>query len=171
LLRSAGFTLKVIEPHIDETILENEPADLYVKRLAKEKSGVAGPDNPMVVVAADTSVVLDSEILGKPSDENEARQMLKKLSGRQHEVFTGFAVRCKGFLEVGLVKTKVSFRDLTDQEIDSYILSKEPFDKAGGYGIQGGGCALIDHINGSFTNVIGLPVKEVLEAINRAQKV
>jgi len=170
LLTSAGFTLKVIAPHIDETVRDGEAPEDYVKRLAKEKSDVKGLDGSKVVVAADTTVVLDSEILGKPANEEEARAMLGSLSGRQHEVLTGFAVRRAHFLHVEVVKTKVVFRHLTAQEIESYVNTKEPLDKAGAYGIQGIGSSLIDQIHGSFTNVIGLPLKEVLEAIHYAQK-
>lgn len=167
LLRSAGFTIKIVEPHIDETIRPGELPEAYVTRLADEKSRVPSQDE--IVVAADTSVVLDGEILGKPIDEDDARLMLSKMSGRKHEVLTGFAVRKGDKLSVAVIKTAVTFRKLSRQEIDAYLLTKEPFDKAGSYGIQAHGASLIDTIEGSFTNVIGLPLKEVIEAIRHAQ--
>lgn len=169
LLRSAGFTLQVIQPDIDESVRDGEAPEDYVKRLAQEKSRVS--HGGLIVVAADTSVVLNHEILGKPANEDEARAMLSRLSGKEHEVLTGFAVRRGNYLHVNAVSTKVVFRHLTAQEIESYVSTKEPLDKAGGYGIQGVSSSLIDQIHGSFTNVIGLPLKEVLEAIDHAQKV
>jgi septum formation protein len=169
LLKAAGFDFTVIVPDINEDIVPNESPEAYVKRLADEKSRVAAGDLSQVVVAADTSVVLDGEILGKPVDVNDARRMLQRLSGRTHEVFTGYAVR-KNTLQVGMVRTKVTFRTLSSHEIEAYLLTEEPFDKAGSYGIQGFGSSLVDQIEGSFTNVIGLPLKEVIEAIHHAQK-
>lgn len=162
--------LNVIAPHIDEAVRDGEAPEDYVKRLAEEKSRVPGLDASLIVVAADTSVVLNSEILGKPANVDEAGAMLGRLSGKEHEVLTGFAVRRGDFLHVEVVSTKVVFRHLSAQEIESYVSTKEPLDKAGAYGIQGIGSSLIDQIHGSFTNVIGLPLKEVLEAIHHAQK-
>lgn len=169
LLKTAGFDLKIMEPHIDESLRGGEDARAYVQRLAGEKSRVA-IESLLVVVAADTSVVLDGKVLGKPHNDAEARDMLERLSGREHEVLTGFAVRFQEKLIVDVVSTRVSFRKLTDHDIESYVITKEPFDKAGGYGIQGYGAALVDRVEGSYTNVMGLPLKEVIEAIHWISK-
>ena len=116
-------------------------------------------------VAADTTVVLGAERLGKPADAHEAKTMLRALSGRPHEVLTGFIVRYGAAEHRGVVSTRVTFRSLTDREIELYIATGEPFDKAGAYGIQGKAAGLVDRVEGSYTNIIGLPVAEVVEAI------
>ena len=110
------------------------------------------------VVAADTIVVIDNVILGKPQDEAEAQAMLTRLSGRTHQVMTGVAVRYKGQQLAKVCTTDVSFRELTAAEIAAYIATKEPLDKAGAYGIQGRGAVLVEKINGCYNNVVGLPL-------------
>ena len=116
----------------------------------------AGDELP--VVAADTIVVIDNVILGKPQDEAEAQAMLTRLSGRTHQVMTGVAVRYKGQQLAKVCTTDVSFRELTAAEIAAYIATKEPLDKAGAYGIQGRGAILVEKINGCYNNVVGLPL-------------
>lgn len=166
LLKSAGIDFKILEPHVDESVRPNERPDDYVRRLAEAKADYVARESELVVVAADTAVVLDSEILGKPVDENDARSMLRSLSGREHQVLTGFAVKHQAQTHVAVVTTRVTFRPLTTHDIERYLITKESMDKAGAYAIQGIGAALIDRIDGSFTNVIGLPLKEVVEAIH-----
>jgi septum formation protein len=119
------------------------------------------------VIGADTIVTIDNAILGKPGTPDEARQMLERLSGQSHFVYTGYAIVCKNRPTCisDAMKTDVQFKDLTDDEIDWYIQTGEPFDKAGAYAIQGMGTFLVRRINGSYTNVVGLPVCEVIEAL------
>lgn len=167
LLKSAGYDLKIVAPHADETLHPNELPDVYVRRLALAKAQIVSKDVELPVIAADTVVVLASRILGKPNNENEAREMLRQLSGCEHQVLTGFAVTYKDNVHVEVVATNVFFRPLTDHEIETYLITKEPFDKAGSYAIQGVGAFLIDRVEGSLTNVVGLPLKEVIESLQR----
>lgn len=166
LLEQAGINFTVIPSDIDESkIPVTEPA-AYVKILAKAKAKDIARSHPEhVVIGADTIVVIDGTILGKPKDRDQARVMLKKLSGATHQVFTGFSIQCpeKNESYSESVKTDVIFKELTDNEIEWYIHTKEPFDKAGAYAIQGLGTFLVKKINGSYTNVVGLPVCEVIE--------
>ena len=120
---------------------------------------------PAITIGADTIVVRDGCILGKPRDRDEARRMLASLSGRSHEVLTGFAVLGPGEPIVRAVETQVRFRALDDETIARYVATGEPDDMAGAYGIQGIGAALVERISGSYTNVVGLPLVEVLDAI------
>jgi septum formation protein len=142
------------------------PPETYVRVLSEAKADNVSIKFPEKwVVGADTIVLKDDAILGKPGSKAEARAMLKQLSGQTHQVLTGYAICCKAknrkFSET--VKTQVLFKSLTDKEIEWYIHTKEPFDKAGAYAIQGLGTFLVKSINGSYTNVVGLPVCEVIE--------
>lgn len=134
----------------------------YVERVTRDKvlAGVAASPAGAVVLAADTAVVLDEQILGKPRDREHAAQMLTALSGREHQVMTAVAVACGERLELRLVTTQVRFRGLSAAEIDAYWVSGEPADKAGAYGIQGLGAVFVAHINGSYSAVVGLPLLE-----------
>ena len=123
-----------------------------------EKEGAAVP-----IVAADTVVVVDGDILGKPKDEEEARLMLRRLSGREHEVKTGLSVYHKDRVHLHVETTRVYFRKLSASEIDRYVASGKPMDKAGAYGIQGKGALLVSHIEGSYDNVVGLPLARLYE--------
>ena len=165
-LAELGLVFEVRVTDIDETPQSGErPAD-FVARLAQEKA--QGVDIPEAwVLAADTAVVVDGEILGKPSDEEEACAMLMRLSGRWHEVWTGFSLcrQATGELCTKAVCTKVRFLPLTPELCRAYVRTGEPLDKAGAYGIQGKGCFLVPEISGSYTNVVGLPMAEVLEAL------
>jgi septum formation protein len=142
---------------VDESVRPGEAPDAYTERLAREKAGVVAIREPdAVVVAADTTVVVDGEILGKPADEAEARAMVRRLAGRAHEVFTGIAVR-RGAREASAVeRVRVTFRALTDDEVAAYVATGEPMDKAGAYGIQGYGATLVERIEGDYFAVMGL---------------
>jgi len=145
--------------------------DSYVRILAEAKAFDISEQHPDCwVIGADTIVLIDNKILGKPGSNKEACSMLKQLSGKTHQVLTGYCICCKNkdtlFSET--VKTDVHFKSLSDTEIEWYIQTGEPFDKAGAYAIQGIGTFLVKSINGSYTNVVGLPVCEVIEfLINR----
>lgn len=172
LLRTLGVAFRVLDVEVDETPRPGEaPAD-YVRRLACDKAragraAAAGVDAP--VLAADTTVVVDRAILGKPEDADDARRMLARLAGRAHEVFTGVAlVDARGELRCTVARTGVRFRALTAGEIAAYVASGEPLDKAGAYGIQGLGGALVAGIDGSYSNVVGLPLAETLALLDAA---
>ena len=166
LLEQAGLSFSVIPSDIDETAIPLSPPEIYVKVLSEAKAESIAKKYPEKwVIGADTIVLKDGVVLGKPGSIDEARSMLKQLSGQTHQVFTGYSVLCKAknrkFSET--VQTEVLFKNLTDEEIEWYIHTKEPFDKAGAYAIQGLGTFLVKRINGSYTNVVGLPVCEVIE--------
>lgn len=165
VLRGLGIAFEQRPVDLDESVHDGEAAEAYVGRLAHEKAGALsttlGTDT--VVLAADTTVVLEDEILGKPVDAADARRMLERLSGRSHRVLTGIAVHL-GDRRVGHVEeTLVHFRTLAPAEIDWYLSTDEPWDKAGSYALQGLGALFIAGIEGSNTNVIGLPVHRVYD--------
>jgi septum formation protein len=166
LLKQAGLDFLVVPSKVDESkILINDP-ETYVIELAKAKAGDISQKYPESwVIGADTIVVINGTILGKPKSKDDARNMLYRLSGRTHQVYTGFAICCKAEKRIfsQVVKTDVLFKELSDEEIQWYIHTPEPFDKAGAYAIQGIGTFLIRSIHGSYTNVVGLPVCEVIE--------
>ena len=168
LLEQAGLTFSVIPSTFDEdSVLLTNPAD-YVKTLAGAKADeIAGQYPDSWVIGADTIVTIDGAILGKPGTPDEARQMLERLSGQSHFVYTGYSIVCKNkpTCICEAIKTDVRFKALTTDEIDWYVQTGEPFDKAGAYAIQGMGTFLVRRINGSYTNVVGLPVCEVIEAL------
>ncbi len=166
LLEQAGLSFSVIPSSIDETSIPISSPETYVRVLSEAKAHNVSEKYPgKWVIGADTIVLKDQTILGKPGSIAEARTMLKQLSGRTHQVFTGYSICCKvknrQFSET--IKTEVLFKNLTDPEIEWYIHTTEPFDKAGAYAIQGLGTFLVKSINGSYTNVVGLPVCEVIE--------
>jgi len=162
LLRAAGYVFEVVAADVDESRREGESPREYVRRLAMEKSA-AIPAARAVVLGADTTVVVDGEILGKPRDDHESAAMLRRLSGRRHDVMTGVSVRLDG-AEVGRVDTTaVYFSPLTDADVAWYVASGEGRDKAGGYAIQGLASRFIPRIDGSYSNVVGLPVALVAE--------
>jgi septum formation protein len=159
LLAAAGFDFEVDPADVDETPLPDETAVLYVDRVARLKAAaVAIRHSHRVVVAADTVVLLDHEILGKPRDTVEAHRMLHRLSGRDHEVLTAVAVVARGDLQTHLERTTVWFSPLSEIDITWYVSTGEPMDKAGGYAIQGGASRFIPRIDGSYSNVVGLPI-------------
>ena len=159
LLTAAGIACEVVAVDIDEAVRRLEPPGEHVRRLAREKAeaGFALRRNG-VVLGADTIVVVGSEILGKPKDAADATRMLRILSGREHEVLTGVALVSARKTVVEVARTRVWFNPLTDPEIDDYVASGEPQDKAGAYAIQGVASRFIDRIQGSHSNVVGLPV-------------
>jgi septum formation protein len=166
LLEQAGLSFSVIPSSIDETSIPVSSPETYARILAEAKADNVSEKYPdKWVIGADTIVLKDQTILGKPGSISQARDMLKQLSGKTHQVFTGYSICCKlknrKFSET--IKTDVLFKHLTDQEIEWYIHTKEPFDKAGAYAIQGLGTFLVKSIIGSYTNVVGLPVCEVVE--------
>ncbi len=174
LMERMGLTFKVLTPDADEaSVARDIPVKLYVQELALLKAGAAAKmtlkNKNALIIAADTIVTLDGVILGKPSDEDDARRMLRALAGRKHEVYTGCCVmRIRDAKTVCLsVRTQVTMRRLTDEKIDRYILSGEPMDKAGAYGIQGLGSMFIEKIDGDYFNVVGLPVSALADTLER----
>lgn len=173
LLEQLGVAHRVIVPDVNEAILPREQPERYVRRLAQIKAEVAWMRvvekrmRPLPVLAADTAVVLGARILGKPEHPAAAHAMLRALSGRQHRVLTAVALTFQGTLRVALSETRVSFRRMSDAEIAAYIASGEPFDKAGGYGIQGQAAMFIKTITGSYSGVMGLPLFETAALLNK----
>lgn len=166
LLTQVGVAHQVIQVDIDESRRPGEHADVYVQRLAREKAAagsrrvVAGGLPALPVLGADTAVVLDEAILGKPRDAADGRAILERLSGRAHDVLTGVALCGTQGEQVAMSRTRVWFRALSATEIDDYWASGEPCDKAGAYGIQGRAAIFIERIEGSYSGVVGLPLFE-----------
>ena len=169
LLAGAGIQFEVIESLIPEQHLAGEPPRDYALRMARGKAATVSTRFPeAIVVGADTIVVCNSHILEKPTDTNDARRMLAMLSGFTHTVVTAFALARDGkIIESSPVESLVTFRKLGDTEIEDYIATEEPFDKAGAYGIQGVGGGFISHVEGSRDNVMGLPTENVVAALAR----
>jgi len=177
LLTQAGLKFKVIAANLNEDLLENEAAAAYVQRLAEEKAqavwndqkSLDTPEDPLVVLGADTCVVVDGHILGKPTNTADARRMLELLSGRTHVVLTGIAAvtRKKVIRDVDI--TQVTFNCITDLEITEYIVSGEPLDKAGAYAIQGYAARWIPRIEGCYFNVVGLPISRTITLLTEAE--
>jgi septum formation protein len=158
LLRSAGFEFQVRAVEVDESVEGDESPIAYVQRLAEKKALACAMHPEEVILGADTTVAVGSEILGKPRDEEDAGRMLEKLSGRRHDVYTGVCLRSAGMVSTRSSATGVWFDELSTVEIEAYVRSGEPFDKAGGYAIQGLASKFIPRIDGSYSNVVGLPV-------------
>ena len=157
LLESLGLSFRVVEPDVDESRFPDEEPDHYVERVARLKAAVV--DEPGVVtIAADTTVVHEGRVLGKPTHPGEARAMLARLGGDTHAVFTGVAVAAGGATSSAVERSLVRMTELTDDEIDLYLASGEPFDKAGSYALQGLGGMFVESVEGSPSNVIGLPL-------------
>lgn len=172
LLRSVGLKFKIIPAHIDETYLKGESPRAHVRRLAHDKAGViADQYSKSLVLGADTIVVIDGLILGKPKSKKQAREMLERLSNRRHVVFTGFTITraASGISKTKVVQSAVQFKKISSEEMDWYVNCEEPYDKAGGYAVQGKGASFIKAIRGSYTNVIGLPLCEVLEELKQLE--
>ena len=169
LLAAAGFEFDVAAADVPEVREAGEPAARYVERLAREKAEAIAaryPDRP--VLGADTEVVIDGDVLGKPADAAEAARMLRRLSGRTHQVLTGLALVWRGRVLTAVESTIVRLSALTDDELLEYVASGEPMDKAGGYAIQGRAARFIPRIEGSYSNVVGLPVATVLQILRQA---
>ncbi len=169
LLAQAGLEFEIVESGADEHRAEAESGSGFALRMACEKALAVSARRPdALVLGADTVVEIDGEILGKPHDPAEARRMLQKLSGRVHRVFTGFALAHTGrIVESDAIVSGVRFRELSAAEVEQYIATNEPYDKAGGYAIQGDAGDFIAAVEGSIANVMGLPIDEVLEALRR----
>jgi septum formation protein len=165
LLRAAGFDFETIVADVDEAVRPDEPPSTYVRRVAAEKSAYVASQPDAIILAADTAVVVDGEILGKPRNDADAARMLRMLAGRQHEVVTGISLR-QGAYELGRVETTVVFFSaLSEHDVAWYVASGEGRDKAGGYAIQGLAARFVPRIDGSYSNVVGLPVAALVELL------
>lgn len=170
LLEQAGLHFSVIPSPFDESSVSSTEPATYVRCLAEGKADDVAARYPEAwVIGADTIVAAEDRLLGKPASKDAARRMLGRLSGKTHQVYTGFCIcRHRGNLKfIAAVRTDVTFKDLSENEIEWYIRTGEPFNKAGAYAIQGMGTFLVRCINGSYSNVVGLPVCEVIEILIR----
>lgn len=166
LLGKLNIPFEVIVSDCDETLPEGIPADAAAELLAVRKAAAVAKEHPdAVVIGADTTVLLDDEILGKPADEADCKRMLHALSGRMHKVVTGVAIFWDGHSASFSDETGVQFYPLSNAEIDAYAASSEPYDKAGAYGIQGQGALLVAGIHGDYYNVVGLPVARLVRQL------
>lgn len=172
LLEQLGLPFAALDIAIDESRRPQEPVASYVERMAKEKAEAGllmlADAADALVLAADTVVALEDELLEKPSSREQAAAMLRRLSGRSHVVMTAFALKTADSIRVQRVSTTVFFRNVLEREIDWYWQTGEQQDKAGGYAIQGKGGLFVSSIAGSYTNVVGLPMTEVVTALREA---
>lgn len=168
LLEQIGVSFTVKVSHADETIPSGMTPEEAVMHLASIKAvAVAANHKDSFIIGADTVVILDGEILGKPKDSKEAKRMLQSLSGRTHAVCTGVAIRRGKDEYLFYEKTNVTFWELTEEEINGYLETGEPFDKAGAYGIQGAGAILVKKIDGDYFSVVGLPISSLYRHLRR----
>jgi septum formation protein len=166
LLRAAGIPFDVFPVNVDEHFRVGEKAEHAVARIAEAKAHVAAVSHgDAIILGADTTVVIRGKVLAKPADRADAERMLRLLSGRTHEVFTGVCLCWHGRRLVHVEATRVRMAQLGDTEIDWYVSTDEPFDKAGGYAVQGLGSRFIEGIDGSYSNVVGLPISSVYELL------
>ena len=169
ILSSVGWEFTKDIPDIDESELPGETPEAYVQRLAKTKGKtVPARHSGETVLAADTTVVIDGAIIGKPIDLADARRMLKLLSGRRHDVLTGVALVKNGTAQVAMQRTGVKFAELTDAEINFLAEMGDPLDKAGAYAVQAQAALFIEGIEGDYWNVVGLPINLVYELLKKA---
>jgi septum formation protein len=173
LLAQAGYIFDIEAADIDETPHANEDPRAYVKRLAEEKAQAVLAKHgsfhgKLIVLGADTTVVCDGEIMAKPDDAAHAKLMLRKLSGRTHEVLTGIAAATRSGVLSAVESTEVVFSEIPDAELDRYCATHEPLDKAGAYGIQGYAARWVPRIEGNYFNVMGLPISRVVRLIQEA---
>lgn len=170
LLQQLGLDFEIYSPDIDESVHENELVHHYVERLAREKAQTVLKLFPeAIVIAADTSLGLDGQIIGKPESKNHAFEMWKQLSGRWHDVFSGLCVATQQQMLSQVVQTQVEFQHLTTQDMEDYWTTGEPVGKAGGYAIQGIASQYIPQIQGSYSNVVGLPLYEFAQLFKRVK--
>lgn len=170
ILNSVGWEFAKVVPDIDESEREGEPPEEYVRRLAREKAdAVAANYSGEIVLAADTTVVVDKAIVGKPIDLADARRMIRMLAGNWHEVLTGIAVAANGETQVEMQRTRVKFAQMTDAEIDFLVEKGDPLDKAGAYAVQAQAALFIEGIEGDYWNVVGLPINLVYELVMGAE--
>jgi septum formation protein len=165
LLEMLGIEVAIQPPHIPEIREPHELPQPYVERLAREKAASVSGD---LVLAADTTVVVEGEVLEKPADPDDALRMLRRLQGRTHQVITAIALKTSGGTLTATDITAVTFRPADDAFLAAYVATGEPMDKAGAYGIQGYGAALVEGIQGDFFSVMGLPVRLVLQLLEQA---
>jgi len=165
ILRQAGIPFEVRAADVDESVLPGEPVETYVRRVAEQKAMAVDTAPGDVILSADTVVVIGGEILGKPQDSADAVRMLERLAGREHEVITGVCLQRGRELLYDRAITRVWFKPLTREEIEAYVTSGEPMDKAGAYAIQGLAAKFIERIEGSYTNVVGLPIELVTKLL------
>ena len=174
ILRTVGWPFETFPVAVDESLNRGEGAQTYVERLAREKAEAAAAHFPSrIILGADTVVVVDNEILGKPEDELQARRMLRDLGGRWHQVLTGVAligIANNNNAIVAHAATNVKFAKMGDAEIDWYVSTGEPMDKAGAYAIQGLGARFIEEIKGEYFNVMGLPVRLLYDLVTRMRE-
>ncbi|MDH3631280.1 MAG: Maf family nucleotide pyrophosphatase [Gammaproteobacteria bacterium] len=173
LLRQIGIEFVVQALDIDESREPTESPTEYVCRMARTKAGVVaehliGQQEPYAVLAADTTIVLDGDTIGKPADREQCHSILRQLSGRQHLVLSAVALATPGKVALRLTQNRVSFRSLSASEIESYCATGEPMDKAGAYAIQGKAAIFIEHLEGSYSAVMGLPLYETAELLQDA---
>lgn len=166
LLTQMGYNFEIIVPDVDEDV-SGHARDVVGILSHRKAEAVAQAQDHGIVIASDTLVSLNGAALGKPQDEDDAYRMLRALSGETHEVFTGVTIidAASGRADTQVVRTGVIFRELTDEEINAYIATKEPMDKAGAYAIQGGAHGFVEGFEGSYENVIGFPVDEIREML------
>lgn len=162
LLTLVGIEHDVRPANIDESYLAGETPRDHAERLAREKASAIAADTDAVVIGSDTIVVVDGDVLGKPRDRAHAVEMLRRLSGRSHTVMTGVAVRWRDTLVSDLVEVGVTFRRLELEEIERYVDTGEPMDKAGAYGIQGYGATIVDRVDGDYFAVMGLSLNRLV---------
>ncbi|KEK26379.1 Maf family protein [Bacillus gaemokensis] len=168
LLELANVPFEIVVSEVEETIgAYSSPSDIVMSLALQKASAVAEDHDDCVVLGADTIVTYESRILGKPSDEAEAKEMLQLLSGKTHEVYTGVALISKEKTVTFYERTEVTFWELTAEEIDAYIRTKEPLDKAGSYGIQGKGAIFVQHIQGDYYSVVGLPISRLVRELKQ----
>ena len=167
LLTLIGIPHEVRPADVDESIHEGEAPAVYAERLARSKASTVPPDEDVVAIGSDTIVVIDDLVLGKPRDRDDARRMLRMLSGRTHTVYTAVAVRRGDRMASGVEHVAVTFRPLDDATIGSYIATGEPMDKAGAYGIQGFGATIVERIDGDYFAVMGLALGRLVELMSR----
>ncbi len=169
LLQQLGVSFTQQAADIDERQLSGEPVEEYVARLAWEKAATvqARVGDGVAVLAADTTVVLDGQVLGKPEDRFDALAMLARLSGREHQVLTAVCVRLGAQVEEALSDSRVQFRGLDREQCEAYLLTDEPWDKAGAYGIQGLAGAFVETLVGSYSGIVGLPLAETWDLLRR----
>lgn len=169
LLRNLGIPFDTMPSNVEEVVelVDSDFAD-YVQKLAVKKAvAVSEMRSDALIIAADTIVVFGEEVYPKPSSKEQAESFLRKFSGKTHSVFTGVSILGNGLSKVFSVETKVTFRELDDQLIRSYVDSGDPMDKAGGYGIQTAGALLVEKIDGDYLNVVGLPLSKLVETLRK----
>ena len=170
LLIKLGLNYSIAKPSIDETPYLGEPPKAYVLRMAQSKARavLTGEYSKSLVLAADTVISYSGNIIGKPENNADAKRILQMLAGHEHDVLTGLCCKTKKTELKTVIKSKVKFKLLTDEEINTYCETQEPYDKAGAYAIQGNAARFIEYVSGSYSNVVGLPLLEVAELLEQA---